>query len=100
MKEKKLDGRTLGSTSRKLLENFMIDSHFSDLGFMGSIYTWRNNNMVPVIANRQQEVKLQIRLQEPLKKRKDMIWQQKSREILWLGDGDVNTKFFHLSTMI
>lgn len=55
-------------------------------------------NKDPTFQNITQEKQLHLQLQELLK-RKDMIWQQKSRE-LWLKEEDMNTKFFHLSAVI
>lgn len=52
----------------------------------------------PTLENLMNEKQLHTQLQEHLKRR-DMIWQQKSRE-MWLKNGYANTKFFHLSTII
>uniref|UniRef100_A0A2N9HGL8 Reverse transcriptase domain-containing protein n=1 Tax=Fagus sylvatica TaxID=28930 RepID=A0A2N9HGL8_FAGSY len=48
--------------------------------------------------NARREAYLQSDLNEWLT-RTDLLWKQKSRE-LWLKNGDRNTKFFHLSTII
>ena len=52
----------------------------------------------PMEANSRLEAKLQGELEEWLR-RNEMLWRQKSHET-WLKDGDKNSKFFHLSTII
>lgn len=41
--DEKWGGRCVGSSSRNFLENFMIETDFTDLGFKENKYTWRNN---------------------------------------------------------
>lgn len=48
--------------------------------------------------NSDKELELQDNLQEPLA-REETLWKQKSRE-QWLTYRDLNTKFFHVSTVI
>ncbi|PKI31207.1 hypothetical protein CRG98_048402, partial [Punica granatum] len=54
--------------------------------------------MTPTVEIKELEEKLIAELEENLTG-KDLIWRQKSRE-LWLKEGDRNTKFFHLSTVV
>uniref|UniRef100_A0A2N9FQS3 Reverse transcriptase domain-containing protein n=1 Tax=Fagus sylvatica TaxID=28930 RepID=A0A2N9FQS3_FAGSY len=49
-------------------------------------------------CNARLEARLQRDLNEWLR-RNEVMWKQKSRE-MWLKDGDKNSKFFHLSTII
>jgi len=53
---------------------------------------------IPSQENELVESALQSQLSEWLLK-SEVLWQQKSRE-LWLKQGDKNSKFFHLSTII
>lgn len=43
----KLGGRTIGSSSRNYLHNFLTNTDFTDLGFRGSPFTWSNNRYGP-----------------------------------------------------
>lgn len=52
----------------------------------------------PSLENLNKEKILQTQLDEELL-RQDLLLRQKSRE-LWVREGDMNTKFFHLSTVI
>ncbi|KAB1203084.1 hypothetical protein CJ030_MR8G005528 [Morella rubra] len=98
----KQGGLPVASSASNPLQN-LINSHgLIDLGFCGSPFTWHSLEWVqtqpPSSDNCRVEKLLILALNEELRKEED-LWRMKSRD-LWLTTRDLNTKYFHTSTII